>query len=59
MSATGISDTGTMVAEETLLDQRLVRVDAKTYAQFIAILDGPPSSPGYDRLISAPRPWSE
>lgn len=29
-------------AEETLLDQTLVRVDAATYAQFIDLLDRPP-----------------
>ena len=52
-------DAARRAAEDALLDQTLVRVDAKTYAQFIAILDLPPSSPGYDRLMSAPRPWSE
>ncbi len=52
-------DAARRAAEEALLDQTLVRVDAETYAQFVAVLDRPPSGPGYARLMSAPRPWTE
>ena len=52
-------DAARRAAEDALLDQTLMRVDADTHAQFIALLDRPPSSPGYVRLMSAPRPWSE
>jgi uncharacterized protein (DUF1778 family) len=52
-------DAARRAAEDALLDQTLVRVDAATHARFIAVLDRPPSSPGYDRLMSAPRPWLE
>lgn len=44
-------------AENALLDQTLMRVDAKTYRQFVAVLDRPPSGPGYERLMRAPKPW--
>ena len=44
-------------AENALLDQTFVRVDAETYAQFLSVLDRPPSGDGYERLMSAPKPW--
>lgn len=44
-------------AENALLDQTFVRVDAETYAQFLAVLDRPPSGEGYERLMRAPKPW--
>ena len=44
-------------AENALLDQTFIRVDAETYAQFMSILDQPPSGEGYERLMRAPRPW--
>ena len=44
-------------AEDALLDQTFIRVDAETYAQFMSILDQPPSGEGYERLMRAPRPW--
>lgn len=44
-------------AENALLDQTFIRVDAETYAQFMSILDQPPSGAGYERLMRAPRPW--
>ena len=52
-------DAARRAAEEALLDQTLVRVDAETYAQFIAVLDQPPTSAGYARLMAAKIPWSE
>jgi uncharacterized protein (DUF1778 family) len=45
-------------AEETLLDQTLVRVDAATYAHFIDILDRPPDSEGFRRLMNVRKPWA-
>ena len=44
-------------AEDALLDQTFIRVDAETYAQFLSVLDQPPSGEGYERLMRAPRPW--
>ena len=44
-------------AENALLDQTFVRVDAETYAQFLRVLDRPPSGEGYERLMHAPKPW--
>lgn len=44
-------------AENALLDQTFVRVDAETYAQFLAVLDRSPSGEGYERLMRAPKPW--
>lgn len=52
-------DAARRAAEEALLDQTLVRVDADTYAQFLAVLDEPPTGPGFDRLMNAPRPWGK
>jgi uncharacterized protein (DUF1778 family) len=52
-------DAARRAAEDALLDQTLVRVDARTYAQFVALLDQSPSGSGYERLMSAPRPWME
>lgn len=52
-------DAARRAAEEALLDQILVRVDAETYAYFLAVLDAPPSGPGFDRLMNAPRPWGK
>ena len=44
-------------AENALLDQTFMRVDAETYAQFLSVLDRPPSGEGYERLMRAPQPW--
>ncbi len=44
-------------AENALLDQTFVRVDAETYTQFLSVLDRPPSGDGYERLMRAPKPW--
>ena len=50
-------DAARKAAEETLLDQTLVRVDAETYSQFLLVLDQPPSNEGFARLMAAPKPW--
>lgn len=45
-------------AENALMDQAFVQVDAETYAQFLSVLDRPPSGEGYERLLRAPKPWT-
>ncbi|MCQ8118828.1 type II toxin-antitoxin system TacA family antitoxin [Methylomonas rosea] len=50
-------DAARRAAEESLLDQTLVRVDQQTYDHFLAVLDQPPSGGGFERLMAAPKPW--
>ncbi len=50
-------DAARRAAEESLLDQTLVRVDQQTYDHFLAVLDQPPSGVGFERLMAAPKPW--
>ena len=50
-------DAAPRAAEDALLDQTLVRVDAKTYTHFLNVLDQPPSGEGYERLMKAAKPW--
>jgi uncharacterized protein (DUF1778 family) len=50
-------DAARRAAEDALLDQTLVRVDAQTYAHFLNVLDQPPSGEGYERLMQAAKPW--
>jgi uncharacterized protein (DUF1778 family) len=50
-------DAARQAAEDTLMDQTYVRVDAETYAEFLTVLDRPPSGEGYQRLMRAPKPW--
>ncbi|MBL1263539.1 DUF1778 domain-containing protein [Methylomicrobium sp. RS1] len=52
-------DAARRAAEESLLDQTLVRVDQKTYDHFLEVLDQPPSGEGFERLMSAAKPWQE
>ena len=52
-------DAAYRAAEDTLLDQALVKVDAQTYRHFLEILDNPPAGEGFDRLMSAPLPWQK
>ncbi|MFN3670912.1 MAG: DUF1778 domain-containing protein [Bosea sp. (in: a-proteobacteria)] len=52
-------DAARRAAEDALLDQLLVRVDAATYDHFLKILDTPPVDEGYERLMSAPKPWTK
>lgn len=51
-------DAARRAAENAILDQTLVRVDSKSYAQFLDILDQPPSGAAFDRLLKAPAPWN-
>jgi uncharacterized protein (DUF1778 family) len=46
-------------AEEALLDQCLVRVDADSFERFAALLDAPPAGDGFARLMQAPAPWEK
>lgn len=50
-------DAAYRAAEETLLDQTLVRVDADSYQHYLDVLDQPPSGEGFERLMKAPKPW--
>ncbi|MEO7689708.1 MAG: DUF1778 domain-containing protein [Sphingomonas sp.] len=52
-------DASRRAAEEALLDQTLLRVDQETYDHFVAVLDQPPGGPGFERLMRAPKPWSQ
>ena len=49
-------DAAYRAAEDTLLDQTLVKVDAESYSHYLAVLDQPPGGPGFERLMGAPRP---
>jgi uncharacterized protein (DUF1778 family) len=50
-------DAAYRAAEDTLLDQTLVRVDGDSYRHFLSILDQPPAGDGFERLMDAPKPW--
>lgn len=50
-------DAAYRAAEDTLLDQTLVQVDADSYRHYLDILDRPPNSDGFARLMNAPKPW--
>jgi uncharacterized protein (DUF1778 family) len=50
-------DAAYRAAEDTLLDQTLVKVDAESYRHYLDILDRPPSGSGFVRLMNAPKPW--
>ena len=52
-------DAARRAAEESLLDQTLVRVDQKTYDHFLEVLDQPQSGKGFERLMAAAKPWQE
>lgn len=52
-------DAARRAAEESLLDQTLVRGDPKTYNYFLEVLDQPPSGEGFERLMSAAKPWQD
>ena len=44
-------------AEDALLDQTLVTVDADSFARYVELLDQPPSGEGFAHLMNAPAPW--
>lgn len=50
-------DAARKAAEEALLDQTLVRVDAESYEHFLSVLDRPPNGEGFERLMKARKPW--
>ncbi|MEQ1530182.1 MAG: DUF1778 domain-containing protein [Methylococcales bacterium] len=50
-------DAARRAAEESLLDQTLVRVDLQTYTHFLEVLDNPPGREGFERLMVAAKPW--
>jgi uncharacterized protein (DUF1778 family) len=50
-------DAARRVAEESLLDQTLLRVDRETYDYFLEVLDRPPDGEGFERLMAAAKPW--
>jgi uncharacterized protein (DUF1778 family) len=50
-------DAARRAAEESLLDQALVRVDQVTYDHFLSVLDQPPGGEGFERLMVAKKPW--
>ena len=50
-------DAAYRAAEDTLLDQTLVRVDEDSYRHYLSILDESPKGEGFERLMNAPRPW--
>ena len=52
-------DAARRAAEEALLDQTLLRVDRQTWDHFVAVLDQPPAGEGFERLMRAPKPWSD
>ncbi|MDD2660442.1 MAG: DUF1778 domain-containing protein [Methylococcales bacterium] len=52
-------DAARRAAEESLLDQTLVRVGQKTYDYFLEVLDQPPSGEAFERLMAAPKPWMD
>jgi uncharacterized protein (DUF1778 family) len=52
-------DAARRAAEESLLDQALVRVDQATYDHFLEVLDQPPKGEGFERLMGAAKPWNK
>lgn len=50
-------DSAYRAAEDTLLDQTLVTVDAECHQHYLAVLDQPPVGEGFRRLMNAPKPW--
>jgi uncharacterized protein (DUF1778 family) len=51
-------DAARRAAEDALLDQTLLRVDAPTYAWYLETLDRPVAHEGYKRLMAAKAPWT-
>jgi uncharacterized protein (DUF1778 family) len=50
-------DAAYRAAEDTLLDQTLVKVDPESYRHYLDILDRPTEREGFARLMNAPKPW--
>ena len=56
-SAEFMIDAARRAAEEAILDQTYIQVDAATYQQFLSVLDGSAQGNGYSKLMAAPKPW--
>ncbi|RWA72613.1 DUF1778 domain-containing protein [Mesorhizobium sp.] len=54
-----IIDAAYRAAEDALLGQTLVKVDAESYQHYLDILDRPASGEGFARLMIAPKPWQD
>lgn len=52
-------DAAYRAAEDTLLDQTLVKVDEESYRHYLAVLDQPPSGDAFARLMSVEKPWQD
>ena len=53
-----ILDAARLAAEETLLDQALIRVSAEAYAEFVARLDRPAApNARLHKTLQTPAPW--
>lgn len=52
-----IIDAAYRAAEEALLDQTLIKVDAESYTHYLSVLDRAVGGEGFERLMKAPRPW--
>jgi len=52
-------DAAYRAAEDTLLDQTLIKVDPESYRHYLDILDEPPGGEGFARLMNAPKPWQD
>jgi uncharacterized protein (DUF1778 family) len=52
-------DAARRAAEESLIDQALIRVDSATYDLFLSVLDKPPGGQGFERLMAAKKPWQD
>ena len=50
-------DAAYRAAEDTLLDQTLIKVDPESYQHYVDILDRPPRGEAFARLMNAPKPW--
>ncbi|MBZ9850959.1 DUF1778 domain-containing protein [Mesorhizobium sp. CA14] len=53
-----ILDAARRMAEDTLLDQTLIKVSPEAYAEFLALLDAPAKpNERLTKLMNAPLPW--
>jgi uncharacterized protein (DUF1778 family) len=50
-------DAAYRAAEDTLIEQTLVKVHAGSYRHYLNILDQPTAGEGFERLMNAPKPW--
>ena len=52
-------DAARRAAEDAILDQTLVRVDADVFDDLAEMIDEPTRGEGFERLMSAPTPWED